>query len=481
MATLMELMASEKTTENGAFAHNTTFNAIVDLFAVAGALRNRNNDDIIDMWKNAFDEDAEIAFKMLFYIRNIRGGLGERNTFRVLLKYVATNYPDFVKANLDNIVFYGRYDDLFVLLDTPVEYDVYNYIRTQLELDSNAGDNESISLLAKWMPSINTSSVKTRQLSYKLCKALNYSPSEYRKLLSRLRKKLDVLEVNMSSNNWSKIEYSSVPSVAMNKSSNSFLAHDTDRFLKYIDDVKNGKTTINSNVLYPYDLVHKVFNTKNDVAEQQWKNMPDYFNGRPFNALVMADVSGSMLGRPIETSIGLAIYFAEHNTGAFANSYLTFTSKPYIVTIKPNMSLYEKVRYVKTKGIGYDTNLASAFYRVLDTAVCNKVPKEDMPESIIVISDMEINNFGQNTSFLSYMKNKFNDAGYELPKLIWWNVNARSNTFHAEADDNTQFISGSSTSAFESLISGKTLSAIELVVNTLKDYDRIIIPKKYLE
>ncbi len=479
MATLMELMASEKRTENGAFARNTTFNAIVNLFAVAGALRNRNSDDIIEMWKDAFNEDAEIAFKMLFYIRNIRGGLGERNTFRVLLKYVATNYPDFVMANLDNIVFYGRYDDLFVLLDTPIENYVYEYIKEQLVTDSNADENEPISLLAKWMPSINTSSDKTRQLAYKFCNALNYSPAEYRKLLSRLRKKLDVLEVNMSANNWSNINYSSVPALAMNKSSNAFYNRDHDRFIKYIEDVKNGKTTINSGTLYPYDLVHKIFNNENEVAEQQWKNMPDYFNGRTFNALVMADVSGSMLGRPIETSIGLAIYFAEHNTGVFANSYLTFTSTPNIVTIKPNKSLYEKVNCVKLKGIGYDTNLESAFNRVLDTAICNNVPKEDMPESIIVISDMEINDFGQNTSFLSYMKTKFNDAGYELPKLVWWNVNARSNTFHADTDDNTQFISGSSASAFESLISGKTLSAIELVVNTLKDYDRVIIPEQY--
>lgn len=479
MANLMKLMASEKLTENGAFARNTTFNAIVDLFAVAGALRMRDNESIIEMWDDAFNENAELAFRMLFYIRNIRGGLGERNTFRVLLKHVAEVYPDFVEANIDNIAFYGRYDDLFQLIGTPVENTVYNYIKTQLEKDDAAGENESISLLAKWMPSINTSSSETRALANKFCQRFNYTPANYRKLLSRLRKKLDVLEVNMSANNWSNINYSNIPSVAMSRSSSAFFNHDNDRFNEYLNSVKSGKTEINAEALYPYDLVHKVWNHSDEVAEVQWKNLPDYFNGRTFNALVMADVSGSMTGRPMETSIGLAIYFAEHNKGAFANAYMTFTERPQIRTIKPSMTFTQKVRDVENHGIGYNTNLKAAFMNVLNTAINNNVPKEDMPESIIVISDMEIDAFDEDTSFLTSMKTKFEDAGYKLPKLVWWNVNARFNTFHADASDDAQFISGSSAAAFDSLISGKSLSPIELVLMVLDDYDRVIIPDNY--
>ena len=160
MANLMKLMASEKLTENGAFARNTTFNAIVDLFAVAGALRTRDNESIIEMWDDAFNENAELAFRMLFYIRNIRGGLGERNTFRVLLKHVAEVYPDFVEANIDNIAFYGRYDDLFQLIGTPVENTVYNYIKTQLEKDDAAGENESAGIRKKPAPDMVLKSVR---------------------------------------------------------------------------------------------------------------------------------------------------------------------------------------------------------------------------------------------------------------------------------------------------------------------------------
>lgn len=479
---LMNLMASEKRTENGAYAKNTTFDAVVDLFAVAGALRYRDNEDIISMWEKAYAESPELAFRMIFYIRNVRGGLGERNTFRTLVKYVANTYPSFVCANLENVVFYGRFDDLFILFDTPVEDAMVEFVHNQLKDDiANMNQGKSISLLAKWMPSNNTSSQNTVMLANRFIKAFGMSASSYRKTLSALRKYSNVTEVKMSANDWVNINYPMVSSNAMTKYYNAFYKRDENRFKEYLDDVKSGKTEIKAGTLYPYDLVHKYMgysSRKEDTVELQWKNLPDYFNGETFNALVMADVSSSMSGRPMETSVGLAIYFAEHNKGAFANSYMTFTATPEIRTIRPNMSLYEKVKDVMNHGVGYDTNLEKAFMKVLNTATNNNLSQDDMPESIIVISDMEINSFGEDTTFLDAMKTRFENAGYKLPKLVWWNVNARNNTFHADASDDAQFISGSSVSAFESLISGKTLSAIELVEQTLSAYDRVVIPSK---
>lgn len=480
MANLMQAMANQKTTENGAYAVKSTTNAIVDLFGMCGALRSRSEKDIIELWTDAYNENPELAFKMIFYIRNVRGGLGERDTFRTLLKHVANTYPEFVKKNIDNIPFYGRYDDLFVLLGTPVEEDMIKLVAKQLDEDNhNMSNKNSISLLAKWMPSINASSANTKATANKVCKLLAMTPVQYRKQLSTLRSYLDVTEVKMSNNDWLNIDYKSVPSNAMNKHSKAFSKHDEDGFAAYLEAVKSGKVEINSATLYPYDLVRKVYyGSNNDVAELQWKSLPDYFEGREFNALVMADVSGSMSmgnAQPIMTSIGLAIYFAEHNKGAFADRYLTFTDIPKIREIKPNQSLYSKVLDVRSHGIGYNTNLEAAFDLVLSTAVNNNIDKKDMPESIIVISDMEIDAFDLNTTFLKSMEKRFVNAGYTLPKLVWWNVNARNNTFHADASDNAQFISGSSTAAFKSLIDGKTLSAYELVVQVLADYDRVIV------
>lgn len=479
---IMTLMASEKRTENGAFALNTTFNAIVDLFAVAGALRGRNDSDIIDMWDKAYAESPELAFKMIFYIRNVRGGLGERDTFRTLLKHVANTYPEFVSKNITNIPFYGRFDDLFILLDTPVETDMVVLVRDVLDADMlNMEEGKSISLLAKWMPSNNTSSAKTKALANRLAALLNMTPASYRKTLSALRRYGKVTEVYMSAQEWGAINYPNVSSNAMSKYKSAFMKHDENRYSSYLDDVKDGKATIKAATLYPYDLVRKVYNgMSDDTTELQWKNMPDYFNGKPFNALVMADTSASMTwennAQAMMTSIGLAIYFAEHNTGRFANSYMTFSSNPKIRQIKPNMSLADKVRDVRSSEVGGSTNLEKAFNLVLDTAVRHQLSQEDMPEAIIVISDMEIDCGTRNdTTFTSSMKTKFENAGYKLPKLVWWNVNARANTFHAEASDGVQFISGSSTSAFESLITGQTLSAFELVVQTLSAYDRVVV------
>ena len=479
----LEIETSVTLTENGGRALSTTGDKLLNLFAVLGALRSRPT-DVIDKFDAAFRENADLATKMAFYGRDVRGGLGERAVGRLMLRELALLYPEVVTANIKNIVEFGRWDDLFVLFDTTVETDMIEFVKMQLVSDKRHMDKrhmdkrESVSLLAKWMPSINASSEHTKALAHRFVKAFNTTPREYRKNLSVLRKYIDVTEVKMSANKWTDIDYKAVPSNAMSNYGSAFARHDCEGFSRYMDAVKSGDTKINAATLYPYNVIETMYGNR-DVAEAQWKALPNYVEGEN-NFLVMADVSGSMMGRPMETSVGLAIYFAERNHGVFANKFMTFTDIPKIVDVTGN-DLFEKYCSV-TDHIGYNTNLEAAFDAILSTAVRTKCPQSDLPKALVIISDMEIDAWhGGSLTFTEEMRKRFADAGYEMPTLVYWNVDSRKDTFLASKNDpNAILVSGQSASTFKNLIKGIGLSAYEIMVQTLNDprYDCVVVPSQ---
>ena len=474
----LEIETSVTLTENGGRALSTTGDKLLNLFAVLGALRTRPT-DVIDKFDAAFRENADLATKMAFYGRDVRGGLGERAVGRLMLRELALLYPEVVVANFKNIVKFGRYDDLFVFFDTSVETDMIEFIKKQLVLDYKCMKSyQQVSLLAKWMPSINASSEHTKALAHRFVKALNTTPREYRKALSALRKYIDVTEVKMSANKWTDIDYKAVPSNAMSNYGSAFARHDYVVFNRYMDAVKSGDVKINASTLYPYNVIETMYGNR-DVAEAQWKALPNYVDGDN-NFLIMADVSGSMMGRPMETSVGLAIYFAERNHGAFANKFMTFTDIPKIVDVTGD-DLFEKYCSV-TDHVGYSTNLEAAFDAILSTAVRTKCPQADLPKALVIISDMEINAWhGGSLTFTEEMRNRFADAGYEMPKLVYWNVDSRKDTFLASKNDpDALLVSGQSASTFKNLIKGIDFSAFEIMVQTLNDphYDCIVVPSQ---
>lgn len=474
----LEIETSVTLTENGGRALSTTGDKLLNLFAVLGALRSRPT-DVIDKFDAAFRENADLATKMAFYGRDVRGGLGERAVGRLMLRELALLYPEVVVANLKNIVKFGRYDDLFVLFDTSVETDMIEFIKKQLVFDYKwMKSYQQVSLLAKWMPSINASSEHTKALAHRFVKAFNTTPREYRKTLSALRKYIDVTEVKMSANKWTDIDYKAVPSNAMSKYGNAFTRHDYVGFSRYMDAVKSGNVKINASTLYPYNVIETMYGNR-DVAEAQWKALPNYVE-EDNNFLIMADVSGSMTGRPMHTSVGLAIYFAERNHGAFANKFMTFTDIPQIVDVTGD-DLFEKYCSV-TNHVGYNTNLEAAFDAILSTAVRTHCPQEDLPKALVIISDLEIDYWdGGSLTFTEDMRKRFVDAGYEMPKLVYWNVDSRKDTFLASKNDpNTILVSGQSTSTFKNLIRGIDLSAFEIMVQTLNDprYDCVVVPSQ---
>lgn len=475
----LEIETSVTLTENGGRALSTTGDKLLNLFAVLGALRSRPT-DVIEKFDTAYAENADLATKMAFYGRDVRGGLGERAVGRFMLRELATINPNVVKANLANIVKFGRYDDLFVLFDTPVETDMIEFIKKQLVFDYKCMKSyQQVSLLAKWMPSINASSEHTKALAHRFVKALNTTPREYRKTLSALRKYIDVTEVKMSANKWTDIDYKAVPSNAMANYGGAFARHDYEGFNRYMDAVKSGDVKINAATLYPYNVIETLERSSRDVAEAQWKALPNYVDGNN-NFLIMADISESMYGRPMHTSIGLAIYFAERNHGAFANKFMTFTDIPQIVEVTGD-SLYGKYKSFFDH-VGYNTNLEAAFDAILSTAVRTHCPQSDLPKALVIISDMEIDYWdGGSLTFTEEMRKRFADAGYKMPKLVYWNVDSRKDTFLASKNDpNAILVSGQSASTFKNLIKDIDLSAFEIMVQTLDDprYDCVVVPSQ---
>ena len=483
---------NETTTENGAYAYKSTTNSLLDLFGTIGALRERSANEIEELFKKAVDVNALGAVKLSFYARDIREGLGERRTAKIIWKWLADNYPETMYRNLALVPYFGRWDDLYAFVGTKVEDGMWALVCRQWNEDvKNAKDGKGISLMAKWLKSANASDKESRALGRLTAKKMGFNERTYRKALSTLRRYLDVTEVKMSNKDFGNIQYAHVPSKAMNNYRKAFKRNDEGRFRDYLESVKKGESKINAGTLYPYDIMMKYGVGKNywhyedydDTLELQWKNLPNYIEGEN-NVLVMADTSGSMFGRPLATSMGLAVYFAERNHGEFKNKFMTFDEKPHFITLK-GKSLRDKLDDFKS--INANTNLMAALEMILNVAVANSVSKEDMPKALVIISDMEFDRAVTKSSFnwdsrelsvsssynVSYnerIKKMFTDEGYDVPKIVFWNVNSRNDVFHTMEDEgmeNVVLVSGQSVSTFKMLLANIEGSAEEVMMNVL--------------
>ena len=478
-----ELMATNylTETENGAGAYSSTGSDCLDAFGKLGAMRNSSDEEITDTFMKVFDLDREIAMRMLFYFRDIRGGQGERRTFRVIMRLLAMVAPEVVEANYDNFLYFGRGDDLLCLMGTYLQSSVCAWMRSQIESDLlNARNGRSISLLAKWLPSENTSSQETRKLARAIQKEWGMSAKQYRQTLSTLRRHLDVVEVKMSANQWGLVNYNSTPGKATMTYGEAFYRHDEDRYSAYLDDVAANKAKVNANALYPADIISKILENcsigysvdhvsplKKKLMDALWRALPNYLEGVEENALVMADTSGSMNGLPLAVSIGLAIYNAQRVSGPFENMFMTFDSHPHLQRIDPNDTIYDIVAGLKSIN-SLNTDIEAAFDAILNAAIRSKCKPEDMPSKLYIISDMQfdaargVDHYGwHNTSprpFMQDMKAKFEKAGYVMPAIVYWNVRTSNcgmfqDTFEGE---NCCMVSGYSPSLFKAVIEGTT-------------------------
>lgn len=445
---------SNKTlTENLAVTYKSTMNSVLNFFYHAPA---RQGQDNTGLFASAFESNARLSLKALFYLRDVRQGKGQRKTFRDVLKYLYENELSVFNQIVPFVAEYGRWDDILIF---PNSKAVFSLVYAQLQKDI---DVLHPSLLAKWLPSENASSKETKKLAEKWRKHIGFSAREYRKLLSSLRAKINIVEADMSSGNWEGIVYEHVPSRAMKNYRKAFGRHDEERFGEFINAAKEGKVSIKSKNLYPHEIVHEFLKGNGDSAlEAQWEQLPNYFGDEERNVLVVADTSGSMFTpvsggssvQAIEVSVGLALYCAERNVGAFKDVVITFSDNPSFVEIT-GKTLRSRIEKTSSLDWGGSTNVLGVFQELLRIAKRNRVPKKDMPSNIVIISDMEFNSCGRNTN-LSAAKTAYKEAGYPMPTLTFWNVNSRNNQTPATKNEKDVFL----VSGFSAETIGKVLNA----------------------
>lgn len=480
--TALKTIDNYTTTENGAVALHSTMNACLDAFGSLAAMKLSDEETIINTFSKAFAEDKAFAMRLLFYVRDIRGGQGMRRIFRVILKWLAEKEPAYVINNLDNILYFGRGDDFLCLLGTSVRASVLDYISYVLHEDlNNRVSNKPISLLAKWLPSENASSEQTKAYARQIRISLHWSSRTYRKTLSKLRAYLKVVERDMSANNWTGINYETVPAKAAMNYGDAFYRHDETGYVEYIEKLANGQAKVNAASLFPVDIVHKILdnyytlNLKDrKLYNAMWKALPNYCSDEE-TGICVVDTSGSMYGTPIEVAVSLGMYCADKCYGPFKNHFITFSHSPRLQEIVGD-DIVDKIHNLERADWDSNTDLEAVFDLILRTAVSRKLPQQCLPKKLYIISDMQFDEargadgyygwYGQpqhpTRPFMDIMADKFARAGYEMPMIVYWNVRASEcgmfqSTFEGK---DCCMVSGYSPSLFKAIAEGTTYEEV---------------------
>tara|TARA_Y100000310_G_scaffold306934_1_gene348523 strand:- start:1170 stop:2597 length:1428 start_codon:yes stop_codon:yes gene_type:complete len=437
-------------TENNAVQYTTSKNSCLDLFANIGAYRNAPKSMILERFKDAFEEDPKIATTIVFWARAAREGAGERNTFHTILE----NLPEeFIGSNANAIANLGYWKDLLRYFHIPSV--VMCYAKALLAKDR---------LACKWAP-------RKGQEARQLRDANGWTNKQYR---IHLKDNSETVEQQMSTGNWKDIKYSSVPGKAMRTYSSAYNKHDETRFNDWKED-KHSKAAVSAS--YPHDVIKTVFDgmwIQQDeeadwtLAQKQWDSLTDYVKEGE-NILPMSDVSGSMSGLPMLVSVSLGMYLAAKNKGQFNNTFLTFSARPELV--KLTGSLERDLPTIANANWDMNTDFEKAFKSILDTAIAFNVPQEDMPTMLLVLSDMQFDQSqnGRNRPHFQLMKEDYEEAGYTLPKLVFWNLRASSCTGSpARTDDsNVALVSGFSPVLMKAILAVEDFNPMDVMIEAL--------------
>ncbi len=455
---LVDAMRQNDTfTENWMPTHSTSLDRCVDLFAGVGSARNWSEEEIEEAFVRAIEQEPLIAMKILFWARDVRGGAGERRVFRVITDYMDRNlnYQDVLYKNVHLIPEYGRWDDLFDLRGL----EVLELIRDGLD----AGNG----LLAKWLP-------RKGRFANTVRKYLGLTPKEYRKLIVKLS---NTVEQHMCAKEWEAIKYSTVPSVAMNKYRKAFERNDNARFSDFIDAVISGDAEIKAKDLFQYQLYQAFKRHENEKAiEAQWMNLPNYMEGNPHMILPMCDTSGSMTMPygtntnlvPMDISVSLGIYISERNEGPFKDAFLTFSNKPRLQYLKGSFTA--RCKQLERAHWEMNTNLEAAFMLLLNKGREFKISQDQMPNMILIISDMQFDYcvHQPKDNALQMIKRQYAESGYNFPNVIFWNINARVGKMPVSyKDENTGIVSGCSPAILTAILSGDSLTPRDLMLRTI--------------
>ena len=477
-------LLNETLTENGDKAYVSTLSPCLDYFSLCGGKRDYL-DECLNLFIKAFYEDKNTALKLLIYTRDIRKGLGERKMFRLLFNALANSYPEIARKLLPYIPKYGRYDDLLVCLYTPLEDDVIEMISLQLDEDlKNKKEGKPISLLAKWLPSINTSNYEARLLALHLTEKLNLTKADYRKTLSYLRKNL-ILENDLRTSNY-EFDYEKVPSVAMNKYRKAFNRNDQQRFEDYIASVKKGDKEMHVDVLDVVNLVKRAKEsmlTKDlgvDYYDVTWAALTKdaAINKR---TLVVRDGSGSMSCVPnaLDIADAMALLTASRLEGEFKDKFITFSSEPKFVDLSNKANMFDKLGYLSTFTDYTNTDIEKVYQLILDVYKSPKFKSEDSIDQLLIISDMEFDvatdsQAGSLKSTFENFKNAFASLGFKMPEIVFWNVNARGYKVPVtQKEEHVKLVSGSSKNVIDLVTSTPSLNPLDFMNTVLEKYSFI--------
>ena len=470
-------------TENGAIAYETTGRKLLDMNFKLSSYRNLSETEIEEDFAKGYAENPRLAVKFLFFAGDVRGGAGERRVFRTCLRWLTKTRPEWARAVLPLVAEYNRWDSLLDVLDTPVEGDALELLHTQLVADQKAmQEGKPASLCAKWLPSVNTSSLQVRRTAQRLAKAWGMTERQYRKALSALRNHLNVTEVRMTANEWSEIDYSAVPSLANVRYRNAFMKHDEERRMQFLLSLEKGEAKINASVTAPHEIVRAYRNGGMNLdasLEAIWKALPDYVKGDN-SSIAVVDGSGSMTSHIADGNLtasdvatGLGLYFAERLQGAFKDKYITFSEHPQLVDFSHTNSLCEKIRVADSYDECANTNIEAVFNLILETAVDNSLKQSELPKNVVIFSDMEFDSCaepsgeGVQRTLFENISRKYKEQGYKLPRLVFWNINSRTNAVPMRENENgVALISGFSTTLSQMALSG-TLDPFTLLLETL--------------
>lgn len=467
-------------TTNGDVAYSTTLNANLDFFGSAGSIPvNKNNvpHEFMNLFTKAYREDSETALKNALYYRDIRGGLGRREGYRQILVYLAkTNVEDF-KRLVVLTAMYGRYDDLTKivwLLPNEAQAFLVEFISTVFKEDLANVASGNITLLGKWMPSANTKVVVTRQLGLFWAARLRMSEREYRKALSQLRSKINIIETKLTKRDYT-FDYSKIPSRAMMKYTQAFIRNDEVRYNEFKNQISDNPSVVAKKVaqLYPYEIIRKL-DSDRQLAEALWSAYPqDKFDG---NIIVVRDGSGSMYdgygdANPIEIADSMAIYTAERLTGKFKNRFITFSNRPQLVDLSKVETLKDKVELLHEHNEIANTNMSATMKLIYDSSL--GLPVEEQLDTILIISDMQFDAGVRNCSesVMDSWKEKFINSDLKWPEIVYWNVNQSKVTFPTSKYDNVKLVSGFSKSVLEDVMTNETTSATEYMMKVLSRYN----------
>lgn len=496
-----EFKHAKTLTENGGVGYVTSGRPLVDLNFKVPSLRGMTEDEVVDEFIQAFVCDREMAVKWLFFLRDVRGGMGERRSFRYCSSWLADAYPkQFIKL-LPLIPMYGRWDDLIYLLGEShsgsVTDEMLCIVTDQLYKDiDNMRNGEPVSLLAKWMPRLNSKSPQKVIAAKKIKGRLGVTNKEYRKMLRDLREHSNVLEVLMSDGRWDEIDFKAVPSRANLRYRRSFFSHCGDRYSTFLEDVLNGEQHIHSGVLYPHDIVHQYKRYNDDdmyvdgsiVKEFQpdlealWKDLP-----RPVDlkkTIVVSDGSGSMEiklprsnARAIDVAQAMAIYFSETCVDEFKDKFITFSNRPQLIDLSGANTLMEKLRIIEMCDEAMNTNIEAVFELLLKVAIDNRMSQDELPEVVLIISDMEFDVASNPIWYLESWR-KMDETvfeeisttwaahGYKLPKLVFWNVNSRTGAIPLQ-DNELGF----------TLVSGFSQNIVDMVTSPEIDPYKVLVER----